>query len=875
MELSKRYQPGQVEGKLYSFWEEGDFFRVKLDQRGTKPFSIVIPPPNITGRLHLGHALNSTLQDIVIRQKRMDGYTACWFPGTDHAGIATQNVVEQVLAKEGTSRHEIGREAFVDRVWQWKEKYGSEINEQLKSLGCSCDWSRLRFTLDQGLSRAVRQAFLQLYDEGLIYQGDYMINWCPRCETALSDIEVEHHEIEGNLYYVRYPLEDDGHVTIATTRPETMLGDTGVAVNPNDERYRDLIGKTAILPILKRRLPIVGAEEVDPEFGTGVLKITPAHDPTDFEIGKRYGLATVNILNGDGTINENGGPFASMDRDQARQAVVKRLQEEDLLEKVVPYQHAVGHCQRCGTAVEPLISNQWFVRMKPLAEPAIEAVRAGRIQFVPQRWTTVYFEWLENIRDWCISRQLWWGHRIPVWYGPDGTAFAAQEPSAASTQALAHYGREVDLHQEDDVLDTWFSSSLWPFSIMGWPDNSDDLQCFYPTSLLVTAFDILFFWVARMVMMGLHFMGDIPFHKVYITPLIVDERGRKMSKSSGNIVDPMEVKETYGMDALRFTLARSTSKGRSMRFSESQLAEARNFLNKIWNMARFILMTLGEQRPQLPDAVTELEDRFILSRLADTIETIRSNLDAYNFNLAGESLYAFIWHDFCDWYLELAKVRLASTNEMAVKGILYHVLKEILKLLHPFVPYISEEIWQVLGENPASLSIASYPRPGSRDEEAEADMAAFQEVVSGVRTIRAELNVPQKARPEVLVRTANPELTELLRRKVQALHALASTSALQVGEDLCAPAGAARQILTDAELFVPLAELIDVDAERSRLHNELGLVRADLAKAESKLTDPSFLQRAPADVIEKERRKKAEFATRHERLQANLAALGG
>ena len=875
MEISKRYQPAQVEGKLYSFWEEGDFFRVKLEQRGTKPFSIVIPPPNITGRLHLGHALNNTLQDIVIRQKRMDGHAACWFPGTDHAGIATQNVVEQVLAKEGTSRHEIGREAFVDRVWQWKEKYGSEIIEQLKSLGCSCDWSRLRFTLDQGLSRAVRQAFLQLYDEGLIYQGEYMINWCPRCETALSDIEVEHHEIEGNLYYVRYPLQDDGHVTIATTRPETMLGDTGVAVNPNDERYQDLIGKTAILPILNRRLPIVGAQEVDPEFGTGVLKITPAHDPTDFEIGKRYGLATVNILNGDGTINDNGGPFASMDRDQARQAVVKQLQQEDLLEKVVPYQHAVGHCQRCGTAVEPLISNQWFVRMKPLAEPAIEAVRAGRIQFVPQRWTKVYFEWLENIRDWCISRQLWWGHRIPVWYGPDGTAFAAQEPSVASTQALAHYGREVDLHQEDDVLDTWFSSSLWPFSIMGWPDASDDLQCFYPTSLLVTAFDILFFWVARMVMMGLHLMGEIPFHKVYITPLIVDERGRKMSKSSGNIVDPMEVKETYGMDALRFTLARSTSKGRSMRFSESQLAESRNFLNKIWNMARFILMTLDEQRPELPDEATELEDRFILSRLADTIETIRTNLDAYNFNLAGESLYAFIWHDFCDWYLELAKVRLASTNEMAVKGILYHVLKEILKLLHPFVPYISEEIWQVLGESPASLSIASYPRPGSRDDEAEADMAAFQEVVSGVRTIRAELNVPQKARPEVLVRTADPELAELLRRKVQALHALAGTSALQVGEDLRAPAGSARQILTDAELFVPLAELIDVDAERSRLHKELNQVRTDLTRTESKLTDPSFLQRAPADVVEKERAKKAEFATRHERLQANLAALGG
>jgi len=875
MELSKRYQPAQVEGKLYRFWEEGDFFRVKLDQGKNDPFSIVIPPPNITGRLHLGHALNNTLQDIVIRQKRMDGSTACWFPGTDHAGIATQNVVEQMLAKEGTSRHEIGREAFVDRVWQWKEKYGSEIIEQLKALGCSCDWSRLRFTLDQGLSRAVRQAFLQLFDEGLIYQGDYMINWCPRCETALSDIEVEHKEIEGNLYYVRYPLENGGHVTIATTRPETMLGDTGVAVNPGDERCRDLIGKTAILPILDRRLPIVGAEEVDPEFGTGVLKITPAHDPTDFEIGKRSGLATVNILNGDGTINENGGPFASMDREQARQAVVKRLQEGDLLEKVVPYRHAVGHCQRCGTAVEPLISNQWFVRMKPLAEPAIEAVRAGRIQFVPQRWTKVYYDWLENIRDWCVSRQLWWGHRIPVWYGPDGTAFAAQESSAAGTQALAHYGREVELHQEDDVLDTWFSSSLWPFSIMGWPDDSDDLRCFYPTSLLVTAFDILFFWVARMVMMGLHFRGEIPFHRVYITPLIVDERGQKMSKSSGNIIDPMEVKETYGMDALRFTLARSTSKGRSMRFSESQLAEARNFLNKIWNMARFVLMTLGEQRPELPDEITELEDRFILSRLAGAIETIRANLDAFSFNLAGESLYAFIWHDFCDWYLELAKVRLTSAGETAVKGVLYHVLKEILKLLHPFVPYISEEIWQTLGEPPSSLSIASYPQPGSRDDEAEADMAVFQEVVSGVRTIRAELNVPQKARPEVLVRTANSGLADLLGHKVEALHALAGTSALQVGEGIHAPKGSARQILTDAELFVPLAGLIDVDAERSRLHKELNQVCTDLARTERKLEDSAFLERAPEEVIEKERRKKAEFVTRHERLEANLATLGG
>jgi len=875
MELSKRYQPTQVEGKLYSFWEEGDFFRVKLDEMRQKPFSIVIPPPNITGRLHMGHALNNTLQDIVIRYKRMDGYAACWFPGTDHAGIATQNVVEQELAKESTSRHEIGREAFVAKVWQWKEKYGSEIIDQLKTLGCSCDWSRLRFTLDEGLSRAVRQAFLKLYDEGLIYQGDYMINWCPRCETALSDIEVEHREIEGNLYYVRYSLEESGHVTIATTRPETMLGDTGVAVNPHDERTKGLIGKVAILPILERRLPIVGAEEVDPEFGTGVLKITPAHDPTDFEIGKRHDLAAINILNGDGTINENGGPFAGMNRDQAREAVVQRLREGDFLEKVVSYQHVVGHCQRCGTAVEPLISNQWFVRMKPLAEPAIEVVRAGRIQFVPERWTKVYYDWLENIRDWCISRQLWWGHRIPVWYGPDGTAFSAQEATEARARAQKHYGEAVDLHQEEDVLDTWFSSSLWPFSIMGWPEITEDLKRFYPTSLLITAFDILFFWVARMVMMGLHFIGDVPFHEVYITPLIVDEKGLKMSKSRGNIIDPLEVKETYGMDALRFSLAQSTSKGRSMRFSQGQLDEARNFLNKIWNMTRFILLNLGAERPPLVDAVTELEDRFILSRLAGTIATIRTNLALYNFNLASESLYAFIWHDFCDWYLELAKVRLATEEARTVKGILYHVLKEILKLLHPFVPYISEEIWQVLGEESASLSTATYPEASPRDEAAEAEMAAFQEVVGGVRTIRAEWNVPQDGKLEVLVRTSNPKLAELVARKSPAFHALAGTKGLQVGEDLPAPTGSARQILTDAELFVPLAELIDVDAERSRLYRELGEISADLAKVEKNLTNPAFLERAPAEVIEKERSKQEEFTIKQKRLQANLAALEG
>jgi len=566
MRLPSRYDPNQVEDKIRREWEKNPYW-VCNPCSGRPPFSIVIPPPNVTGRLHLGHALNNTLQDIVIRYKRMDGYEACWFPGTDHAGIATQNVVEQELAREGKTRHELGREEFVRRVWQWKEKYGTEIIEQLKALGASCDWTRTRFTLDEGLSRAVRTAFVRLYEEGLIYQGNYLVNWCPRCETAISDIEVEHCEVDGNLYYIRYPLEEGGHVVIATTRPETMLGDTGVAVNPGDERYRHLIGKTAILPILERKLPIVAAEEVDPEFGTGVLKITPGHDPVDFEIGKREGLPAVNILNGDGTINENGGPFAGMDRYQAREAIVARLKEEGLLEKVVPYRHAVGHCERCGTAVEPLISTQWFVRMRPLAEPAIQVVKQGEIRFIPERWTKVYFEWLENIRDWCISRQLWWGHRIPVWYGPDGEAFAAMDEEEAQDKARTHYGQDVELRQDEDVLDTWFSSALWPFSVMGWPEKTPELARFYPTSLLITGFDILFFWVARMVMMGLKFMGEVPFREVYITPLIVDERGQKMSKSRGNIIDPMQVKEKQGMDALRFTLSHASSKGRAWRLS--------------------------------------------------------------------------------------------------------------------------------------------------------------------------------------------------------------------------------------------------------------------------------------------------------------------
>ncbi|MEA3239366.1 MAG: valine--tRNA ligase [Candidatus Bipolaricaulota bacterium] len=874
MELSKRYQPSQVEEEIYHFWDKTDFFRANIETPSKGPFSIVIPPPNVTGRLHMGHALNNTLQDIIIRYKRMDGYTTCWFPGTDHAGIATQNVVEKVLAKEGISRHEIGREAFVARVWEWKEKYGSEIIEQLKSLGCSCDWSRQRFTLDEGLSRAVHEAFVKLYDEGLIYRGNYMINWCPRCETALSDIEVEHKDVAGNLYYVNYQIKEGGQVTIATTRPETMLGDSGVAVNPSDKRHNHLIGKTAILPLLGRELPIVAAEEVDPEFGTGILKITPAHDPIDFAIGKRNKLAAINIFTKEGKITENGGRFAGMTREEAQKAVITALKEDGALENVVPYVHAVGHCQRCQTAVEPIVSTQWFVRMQPLAEEAIAAVRDGRVRFVPDRWKKLYFDWMENIHDWCISRQLWWGHRIPVWYGPDETPFAAHNEQEAQEKATKHYGHAVELRQEEDVLDTWFSSSLWPFSVMGWPEKTADLDYFYPSSLLMTGFDILFFWVSRMLMMGLHFTGKVPFPEVYITPLIVDANGQKMSKSKGNSIDPMDVKETYGMDALRFSLAQSTSKGRSMRLPQSLLDEARNFLNKVWNMSRFVLMNLNEERPELSRNLTALEDRFILSRLSAAVTAIRENLEDYNFNLAVEALYAFVWHDFCDWYLEMAKERLAGDDQQ-VRSVLYHTLREIVKLLHPFVPFISERLWQTLGEEPTSVGLAAFPKAGERAPEAEAQMAIFQEAVRAVRAIRAELSVPQNAVISVLVRTDDPKLTALIGELQGALCTLCGADEWLVATDINAPEGSARQVISGADLFVPLANLIDIDAERKRIAKDLSQVKSDLERTRKNLANESFLSHAPAEVVEKERGKEQEFLAKAERLQANLASLEG
>jgi len=879
MELSKRYQPGEVEAKNYRFWEEGDFFRAAAGVVDRPRFSVVIPPPNVTGRLHMGHALNNTLQDIVVRYHRMNGEATCWFPGTDHAGIATQNVVEKELAAEGTSRHQLGREAFVARVWEWKAKYGSEIIDQLKALGCSCDWSRLRFTLDEGLSRAVREVFLRLYDEGLVYRGAYLVNWCPRCETALSDLEVEHEEVEGALYHIRYPLEGGGSLTIATTRPETMLGDTGIAVHPADERYAHLIGKAARLPILGRRLPIVAAEQVDPAFGTGTLKVTPAHDPIDFEIGRAHGLDAVNILRNDGTINENGGPFAGLDREAAREAIVERLRAEGLLVAIEPHRHAVGHCERCHTAVEPLISTQWFVRMQSLAKRAIEVVRDGSIRFVPDRWSKLYIDWLENIRDWCISRQLWWGHRIPVWYGPDDQPFAAHSEAEAEAASRAHYGRDVDLRQDEDVLDTWFSSWLWPFSVMGWPEETEDLATYHPTSFLVTAFDILFFWVARMIMASLHLRDEIPFETVYITPLIVDPEGRKMSKSKGNTVDPLELMTEYGADALRFAMAHATTKGRAMRTPTTQLDDARNFLNKVWNMARFVMMQLGDERPDLPERVREIEDRFILSRLAKTVGTVRGHLETYSFNLAAEAAYQFVWHDLCDWYLEKAKVRLQDPSDRAVRGVLHHALKQVVLLLHPFVPFLTEEIWQVLGAKPISACIAPYPmaREEDLDEQAEAQMALLQDVITGVRSIRAEYRIPPDAKLCPIVRVADPKDLPALEANRQFLRA-ASGSADWVFSTLSAkvdiPEGSARFVFPRGEGIVPLAEHIDVKLERARLKKELEAAKAELSRADAKLANEQFLARAPSDVVEKERRKQDEFRRKKARLEANLASLG-
>ncbi len=874
------YDPQAIEPAWYARWEQDRLFHAD-PASGKPPFSIVIPPPNVTGSLHMGHALNNTLQDVLIRYKRMDGYETLWMPGTDHAGIATQNVVERMLAEEGTSREELGREAFIERVWKWKEESGGTIIRQLKRLGASCDWERERFTMDEGLSRAVREVFCRLYEQGLIYRGDYIINWCPRCHTALSDLEVEHEETQGRLWHIRYPAEDgsDG-VVVATTRPETMLGDTAVAVHPDDARYAHLVGKTLVLPLVGRRIPVIADRAVDPEFGTGAVKVTPAHDPNDFLMGERHGLERVQVIGEDGTMTAQAGAYAGLERYVCRKRVVEDLDAQGLLVKVEDHAHAVGHCYRCRTVIEPLVSRQWFVRIKPLAEKAVEAVRDGRTRIVPAQWEKTYFHWMENIRDWCISRQIWWGHRIPAFTCEDcgEMTVARTDPERCPKCGSA------DLAQEPDVLDTWFSSALWPFSTMGWPEDTPELRKFYPTSVLVTGFDILFFWVARMLMMGLWFMGDVPFRDVYIHALVRDEKGQKMSKSRGNVIDPLEVIDRYGADAFRFTLVAFAAQGRDIRLSTERIEGYHRFANKIWNAARFTLMNLegfDAEAPEVPLEERPPQDRWILTRLGETAEEVRRWLDAYEFDKASGTLYQFLWHELCDWYIEMAKRPLygdSGARRHGTQQTLVQVFDGVLRLLHPFMPFITEELWQrlpwpsFLGERPKSLVVAGYPRASDfpADEQARRRVELVKEVVSAIRNIRGEMNVPPSRRIRAVVR-GHGEPARIVDEEREAIGALAGLEGLDLlGEGEPRPSQSAAAVVPGLEIYVPLAGIVDLAAEEKRLRKEIRRLEADAQRVVRKLENPNFLEKAPAEIVEKERRKQLEIQEKLAKLRASL-----
>jgi len=879
-EMDRVYDPKAVEGRWYTYWEEKGFFHAEPNP-DRKPYTIVIPPPNVTGILTIGHVLNNSIQDVVIRWKRMQGYETLWMPGTDHAGIATQNRVEQALAREGKTRHDLGRERFVEQVWDWKERHGGLIIEQLKLLGCSCDWARERFTMDEGLSRAVQEVFVRLYERGLIYRGKYIVNWCPRCHTALSDEESIHEEEQGHLWYIRYPIKgEDMYITVATTRPETMLGDTAVAVHPEDERHRAWIGKTAILPLIEREIPILADDEyVDPEFGTGAVKVTPAHDPNDFLIGRKHDLPQVNVMNGDGTMNEDAGAkYAGMDRFVCRAAVVEDLKKKGLLGKTEGHAHTVGHCQRCDTIVEPYLSDQWFVRMEPLARPAIQAAREGELRFYPERWTRVYLNWLENIRDWCISRQLWWGHRIPVWYCPCGEHIVARtEPERCPRCG------ETELRQDEDVLDTWFSSWLWPFSTLGWPEETPELQYFYPTDLLVTAPDIIFFWVARMVMSGYEFMGERPFTDIYLHGIVRDSEGRKMSKSLGNSPDPAELIDRYGADALRFSMIMMVPQGQDGYYADEKVETGRNFANKIWNAARLVLSNLDDLDPEDGGEETpELADRWILSRLARTNATVDEMLGRYRFNDAAHAIYDFIWHDYCDWYLELIKPRLYGSDASAkstAQRVMSGVLERAMRLLHPVMPFVTEEIWRRLPKQnggPESIILAAWPEPDPEaiDEAAEQAMEIVQETVVAIRNIRGEMNVPPSKRADAVIRPSSADVLEVLEQNRGYLMDLGKVRELSVGSGLEKPRASASGLARDAEIFVPLEGLIDLDAERARLTKEKDRLSKLLSNLERKLGNTSFLTKAPEEVVARERAKREEYEAALRKIEENLGALG-
>jgi valyl-tRNA synthetase len=875
------YNPHEIEEKQYAESLRRGYFHA--DPTSSKPpFSIVIPPPNVTGSLHMGHALNNTLQDVLVRYKRMDGYEALWMPGTDHAGIATQNVVERMLAAEGTTREELGREGFVERVWRWKEESGGTIIRQLRRLGASCDWERERFTMDEGLSRAVREVFCRLYEEGLIYRGNYITNWCPRCHTALSDLEVEHEDADGRLWHLSYPLRDgSGSVVVATTRPETMLGDTAVAVHPEDDRYRDLVGKTLLLPLVGREIPIIADAAVDPAFGTGAVKVTPAHDPNDFAIALRHDLLQLQVIGPAGTMTEEAGPrYSGLDRYECRRRVVEDLQAEARLLKEEAHAHAVGHCYRCRTVIEPLVSRQWFVRIQPLAEAARKAVEEGRTRIVPEQWEKTYFHWMENIRDWCISRQIWWGHRIPAF-----TCGACGELTVARTdpEACPRCGTR-DLEQETDVLDTWFSSALWPFSTLGWPEKTPELARFYPTSVLITGFDILFFWVARMMMMGLKFMGDVPFADVYIHALVRDEKGQKMSKSKGNVIDPLEVISRYGADAFRFTLVAFAAQGRDVRLSAERVEGYYRFVNKLWNATRFALLNLADfdpDAPAVPPSDLQPQDRWILARLRAAVEAARGGLDGYAFNEAASSAYAFVWHEFCDWYIEMAKRPLyagAPGARLAAQQTLARALDGALRLLHPFMPFVTEELWSklpwpaFLGSRPESLVVAPFPHAEDFpvDPDAVARVELVQEAVSAIRNIRGEMNVPPSRKIPVHFYGEEEQLA-LLRTEADAIAALAGLERLEfLPQGAPRPAQSAAGVAAGLELLLPLAGIVDFAEEERRLRKEIEKLEGEDARISSKLANPQFAQKAPPAVVEKEKARAAEVDAALRKLRANL-----
>lgn len=884
-ELEKTYSPRDIEDKWYKFWEENKYFAATMDEK--KPnYSIVIPPPNVTGILHMGHVLNNTIQDTIIRHKRMSGYNTLWMPGTDHAGIATQNMVERKLATEGLKKEDLGREKFIEQVWDWKNQYGNIITGQLRKLGASLDWDRERFTMDEGLSSSVKDIFVKLYNDGLIYRGEYMVNWCPRCGTALADDEVEHEEKAGKLWFIKYPVKDSNEfLTISTTRPETMLADSAVAVNPKDERFKHLIGKTLILPLVGREIPVIADEYVDIEFGTGALKITPAHDPNDFAVGKTHNLPILNMMTKEGKVVADYPKYAGMDRFEARKQMVADLEAEGFLVQIKDHHNSVGGCYRCSTVIEPRVSEQWFVRMEPLAKKALEVVHDGDVKLAPKRWEKVYFNWLDNIRDWCISRQIWWGHRIPAWYGPDREIFVAHNDEEAKALAFAHYGKEVELTQEEDVLDTWFSSALWPFSTLGWPENTKELEMFYPTATLVTGADILFFWVARMVMFGLYTMEEIPFKDVYLHGIVRDEQGRKMSKSLGNSPDPLKLIDEYGADAIRFTMLYNTSQGQDVHFSEKLIEMGRNFANKIWNVSRFVMMNLegfSIRAVNKEDLKLELVDRWIISKFNNTVKDVNEKLEKFQLDEASKSVYEFLRGDLCDWYVELAKVRLYNNEDVdqvsktTAQYVLWTMLEGGLRMLHPFMPFMTEEIWQKIKVEGETIMLCDYPKAEDSliDEKSVKAFEYVQGLISSLRNIKAEVGISPAKEVKVIIRTKDTQELDIIEKNYQFITKLAKIEELNYGTGLETPEQSGFRVNGNSEVFMILTGLLNVEAETKKINEQIAKILKDLEPVNRKLSDEKFTSKAPAHILDRERRIQKEYTDKLEKLEENLKNLG-